>query len=94
MKLRPLDPRRAKRQGRAVGAMSGERLKMGHDIALKGWVMLQRFRIMPGQEQFGQGDQLRARVAPGPPCLARQCRVPRQVADGRVQLPEGEAKTV
>ena len=86
---RPANPQR-----RAIGTVHRQRLQRRNRRRHEGRLQDQVLRLIPGDEHLGQRHHVGPRRAPLGPRLARQCSVPCNRPQHRVQLPQHQAEYV
>ena len=93
-KLRPFGPGRTNGKCGAIGAIEGQLFDVCHHIQLKRAFHDQILRIVPGDEHFGQRDQIGVGLFAFLPDHAREGSIAGKVTHGGVQLSKCDAKTV
>ena len=94
IQLVPIAPRTADTDCGAVHTGLAHRHDGGHRLLGEGRLQHQILRLIAGDEHFRQRQHIGAGLTRGLPRLACLAGIARQVADGGVQLPDGQAETV
>ena len=92
--LRALSPRTANRQRWAICALQRQCLDRLHGSSMKRGLHHQILGIVASDEHFGQGHQIRTRVASCLPGRARFGGIAYNITNCWVQLPQRDAKCV